>query len=362
MLQAAILPGQAGVAAWEKWAAVADIDHLDAGSFRLIPLLHNNLKRLGVEHRLLGMFKGLHRRAWYENQMALHKLSGLLQFLHRAGIPTLILKGAALGLLYYKDLGLRPMADLDVLVPADKAIEALVRLRADGWKPATGALPRRIRPQYLLAVKACNLVRSKVDPELDLHWHVFQECLEPDSDSDLWERSVSVSCGEVASRALSPPDQLLHVCAHAMEWNAVAPVRWVADAMAVLSNTPHFDWDCFLQAALRRRLVYTLQRMLPYLRDLVAAPIPDAVLRQLRSLPITQAERDWMEIRTRGISGLTVRTLFKVRYGLYKRSALSARYRPQFLGFPKYMQSIWGMDHWWELPLRGVRTILRRRT
>ncbi len=66
--------------------------------------------------------------------------------------------------------------------------------------------------------------------------------------------------------------------------------------------------------------------------------------------------------RTRGISGLTVRTLFKVRYGLYKRSALSARYRPQFLGFPKYMQFIWGMDHWWELPLRGVRTILRRRT
>ncbi|MDM7995896.1 MAG: glycosyltransferase family A protein [Acidobacteriota bacterium] len=122
------------------------------------------------------------------------------------------------------------------------------------------------------------------------------------------------------------------------------------------------DWDCFLQAALRRRLVYTLQRMLPYLRDLVAAPIPDAVLRQLRSLPRTQAERDWMEIRTRGISGLTVRTLFKVRYGLYKRSALSARYRPQFLGFPKYMQFIWGMDHWWELPLRGVRTILRRRT
>ena len=82
MLRAAILPGQSGLEAWDKWVACADIDHLDLGSFRLIPLLYRNLRRLGVEHELLGRFRGIHRRAWYENQMALQRLSGLLRFLH----------------------------------------------------------------------------------------------------------------------------------------------------------------------------------------------------------------------------------------------------------------------------------------
>jgi hypothetical protein len=356
MLRAAILPGQAGRDAWDKWIAVADIDHWDIGSFRLIPLLYRNLKRIGVEHKLLGRFKGIHRRAWYENQMALHKLSGLLRFLHEAEIPTLILKGAALALLYYKDLGLRPMADLDVLVPINKAIDAIGRLRESGWKPLE-ALPRRITADYLLAVKACNLIRNESDLQMDLHWHVFQECLEPHSDLDLWECSVPVSWGEVGSRALSPADQFLHICAHAMEWNAVAPVRWVADAMAVLSAAPDFDWDRVLMQARQRRLVLTLQSMLPYLHRLVEAPIPDAVLQQLQGLPVTQVERDWMKIRTRGISRLTVYDLFRVRYGLYKRSAFSTRFRPAILGFPRYMQFVWGMDHWWQVPMQGTRTI-----
>jgi len=359
MLRAALLQGQAGFDAWNAWIASADIDRLDMGSFRLIPLLYKNLKRNGVEYELLGRFKGIYRRAWYENQMAMHRLSGLLRFLHSEKIPTLILKGAALAPLYYKDLGLRPMADLDVLVPVNKAIDAVNRLRESGWKPLEG-LPRRIRPDYLLAVKAINMVREPSDPQLDLHWHVFQECTEPQADNDLWEASIPVSCGALISRALSPADQFLHICAHAMEWNAIAPMRWVADAMVVLSNTPAFDWDRVLQQARRRRLVLSLQTMAPYLRRLVAAPIPDTVIRDLKSLPVTELERDWMKIRTRGISRLTVQDLFKVRFGLYKRSALSARFRPAILGFPRYMQCVWGMDHWWQLPMRGLRTIRRR--
>jgi hypothetical protein len=65
---------------------------------------------------------------------------------------------------------------------------------------------------------------------------------------------------------------------------------------------------------------------------------------------------------TRGISRLTVLDLFRVRLGLYKRSALSARFRPAVLGFPRYMQFVWGMDHWWQAPMRCIRTIWRRLT
>jgi hypothetical protein len=356
MLRAALLPGQAGLEAWEKWKSLADIDHLDHGSFRMIPLLYRNLKRSGGESEMLGRFKGIYRRAWYENQMALYGLSKILAFLHKAGIPTLILKGAALALLHYRDLGLRPMADVDVLVPVDKAIDAMKLLRESGWKPEKN-LPCHPTPEYLLAIKACNMVRDTTDIKLDLHWHVFQECLEPDADIDLWKRSVTVTCGDSQSHALSPPDQLLHICAHAMEWNAIAPMRWVADAMTVLSTTPDLDWNLVLRQIRKRHLVLTMQYMLPYLRNLVDAPIPEHVLTELQSLSVTTMERDWASIRTRGISHLTVRDLLRVRYELYRRSAFSTRFRPTIGGFPRYMQFVWGIDHWWNVPARGIRII-----
>ncbi len=359
MLRAALLPVPHGIEAWEKWRSLADIDHLDYGSFRLIPLLYRNLKSIGVETDLLGRFKGIYRRAWYQNQLALHRLSAVLRSFHEMGIPTLILKGAALAHLYYRDLGLRPMADIDVLIPTNKAIEALQRLIQSGWKPEKDC-PQKITPEYLLAVKACNLAREETDIKLDLHWHVFQECLGPEADVDLWEGSIPIICGGEESRALSPSDQLLHICSHAMEWNAVAPMRWVADASAVIATTPDFDWARLLAQARKRNLTLVLQYMLPYLNELVDAPIPGLVLKQLRSLPVASMERDWIKVRTRGVSNLTTRDLFRVRYGLYKRSAFRRRFRPAFLGFPRYMQWIWGIDHWWEFPLRGIRTIWKR--
>jgi hypothetical protein len=99
---------------------------------------------------------------------------------------------------------------------------------------------------------------------IDLHWHVFRECPEPDSDLDLWERSIQVACGEVTTRALSPADQL-HMLARMPWWNAVC-----TDSMGSRRHgrvtTPDFDWDRVLQQASQRRLVLTMQKMLPYLR------------------------------------------------------------------------------------------------
>jgi hypothetical protein len=61
------------------------------------------------------------------------------------------------------------------------------------------------------------------------------------------------------------------------------------------------------------------------------------------------------------ISRLTVLDLFRVRLGLYKRSALCPASRLAVLGFPRYMQFVWE----WIIgvaPMRCIRTIWRRLT
>ena len=124
VLAAAFLHGEAGRHALDKFRTRLDIDHLDVESYRLLPLVHRNMRRLGVDHPDQSRLKGIHRHTLVRNHILLHQVRGILEALHGAGIDTLVLKGAALALTHYKDLGLRPMDDLDLLVPIDRALAA----------------------------------------------------------------------------------------------------------------------------------------------------------------------------------------------------------------------------------------------
>jgi hypothetical protein len=127
LLRAALGDGDEAQVAWEAWRAATDFDRLDGGSYRLLPLLYRNLERLGVgeEGTDLGRLRGIYRRTWYKNRIAIAHLAGLIGHLDAAGIPTMVLKGAALTTLYYRDHGGRAMEDCDLLVPVARAREAV---------------------------------------------------------------------------------------------------------------------------------------------------------------------------------------------------------------------------------------------
>ena len=153
LLQAALMRGPNAIGAWNRWRSGVDIETLDPESLRLLPQLYDTLRRQGVSDPALGRLKDAYRRTWYENQLLFHALSGLLRSLHEAGIQTVLLKGAALVSQYYRDYGLRPMHDLDILIPAGQSSQALRLLttlasplcgirgkRPRFWRTATGGI------------------------------------------------------------------------------------------------------------------------------------------------------------------------------------------------------------------------------
>ncbi len=96
LLDACLLSGKDALDAWHQWQAKVDLQRLDAGSYRLLPLLWRNLSRLGVDDPSMAVFKGVYRRTWYHNQMILAQAEELVATLCAAGIPTLALKGLPL--------------------------------------------------------------------------------------------------------------------------------------------------------------------------------------------------------------------------------------------------------------------------
>jgi len=117
LLRVAVLDGDAARDAWERWRPGADLGSVDRGSQRLLPQLYRNLVALGVDDPALPRLREEHDRQEAANARLFARAGEAVGALEAAGVPTLVLKGAALAFLCYDSLGARPMTDVDVLVP-----------------------------------------------------------------------------------------------------------------------------------------------------------------------------------------------------------------------------------------------------
>jgi ATP-binding cassette, subfamily B, bacterial len=275
LLRAALFRGERALDAWETWKSRHDLvrAHLDPGSFRLLPLVYKNLAAHGVDDRLMARLKGIYRFSWCANQRLFHEAAQLLQGLHEAGIRTMVLKGLALSMLYYRDRGARPMSDVDVLVGVDQVDSALDCLGRMGWRVSSRTLAQDLRFRH-----AAHLLNDS-GQEFDLHWHVFYECLQPDADEGFWRRAVPTEILHARTCSLDPTDALLHTVVHGIRWDEGSTLRWIPDAIAILHvDRPHVDWDRLLEVAQARQLLLRLAKGLRYLHDRFQAPVPAAVL------------------------------------------------------------------------------------
>lgn len=288
LLRAALLQGPAALEAWAEWKRGHDLieTELDHGSFRLLPLVYRNLVAQGADEPLMPRLKGIYRYWWCSNQRLFYRAAAVVRSLGDAGIPTLVLKGTAVSTLFYRDGGVRPMSDIDVLVPWARASSSVACLQEHGWKPARPRVGDLIRYQH-----SVTLV-STTGETLDLHWHALAECVRGDADQGFWERAVPVRILGARTLALNPTDALLHAVVHGMRWNAEPTVRWIADAMIILNASKGgIDWSGLGREARRRQVLLRLVLGLIYLRRSMGATIPEPALDLVRAHAPSRLER-----------------------------------------------------------------------
>jgi hypothetical protein len=362
LLRASVLEGDAAAAAYREWTARVDVDALDYGSQRLLPLLYRRLRHLGVESAHAGKFKGAYRQALYRNTITLRHAVDALRVLRSAGIDALVLKGVAMVAVYYRELGVRPMSDFDILVRPEGVRRVIEVLEGKRWS-------RRRGPPFtdgFFTVHYGWPFRHVSGAELDLHWYLLDQSCAPDADAELWPAARAVEVGGYPVRVLNPADQLLHVCVHGAEWDRVPNLRWVADAVVILKQSADdVDWSRLVSQAKRHGVVVPMQATLGYLRDRFDAPVPDRALRELRAAPTTSQQR--MEFRWRAAPPRRLHPLLKVWFGyLRDRQAWPESAGPWFVAWPGYLQRRWGTASPWQLPGAGLLLLaeelgLRRR-
>ena len=287
VLRAAILNGEPALAAFHEWLGLIDLDQdFDPATFRLLPLLYGNLRKLGVEHPIMGRLKGVYRLTWYKNHKLFDSMRPALAALVHAGIRTMLLKGAPLVLKHYSNHALRPMADIDVLVPAAYAPRAIDVLKSLGWRPSNHPSPNFFKYHY-------QMVLSSADKrEIDIHWHCHTELSGFGNDDLLWSSARPLDFNGVATLAPDPTRHLIGTILHGLRWNPVPPIRWIPDAIILLRTSgSDIAWDEIVGFARDQQLTFRLHLGLSYLQNRFDVPIPDGVLAELQRVRMSVIER-----------------------------------------------------------------------
>ncbi len=349
VLHAALDEPGAALTAWQEWRQRVAFDDVDHGSTRLLPLVYRNLGAGAFDADVAGRLKGLYRRAWSHNQLLFKRATLAIAALERAGIETLILKGASLALLSYGDVGARPMDDVDVLVPVGRAAEAIEAMRKASWEADHDDPSSWAQVHHSLGFKGPD------GGEVDLHWFALWQ---PARDEELWRAAVPLQLASQATRAPCAADQLLLACVHGTPWSPLPPFRWIADAATIVrAGGGELDWGRLVAEARRRQLTVATAAALAYLGEEFGVTVPDGVLTALDSTPASRHER--VAFQAAGRADSPVRTL-RMAWDRYRRLRDLDTGAPRPAGFVQFARRFWGLGSAWQLPLHAARSFIRR--
>ena len=287
-------------------------------------------------------FPPCYRRTWCANQLLLKELETVVGAFESAGIETLILKGAALLALHYRDPGARPMQDLDLLIrPADLP-RARQILEGLGWS--------RLRPSA--PISHCGDYTDGRRNLLDLHWTVMRRNIADADDPDHWASAVPVLINKTPTKALDATNQLLHACVHGLVWNPVHSLRWVADCLVVIRTAPEgIDWPRFLALARRTHRTYACRAALGYLAESFAAPVPLEILRGLKDSSPTFEERLLYFMNATPDEGIRLSVGMYLHLKRYHRlSGRNLRLGRWARGLVRYLCTEWGLPGARDIP------------
>ena len=224
-----------------------------ARQHRLEPMLHWRARAdrtiAGAPQRFRDAIAATFRlQALRSLQLQLH-VAAVHQAMRARDIPAIFLKGAFLAFHVYPHPALRPLRDLDVLVPRDQALlafESLLRAgfkrhseiqgSAQAWLECRKHLPPLVTADGYVSVEI-HAELTEVPPGTG---GLFRSANE-----QLWERSIEQGVLGEQIRYLSPTDQLLHIIVHAVYDHRLDNGPLVLHDIAGLLGHTELNWPLF---------------------------------------------------------------------------------------------------------------------
>lgn len=335
------------------WAAA--LPALDA--HRLAPLLHSRLqgRALAAPAEFLAALAEAFRASAVRSLRMEIELRRLIAGLAAAGVPCLLLKGAALGRLVYANPAERPVSDLDLLVPR-RGFPAAARVLAGLGFRLHGPSPQgrigRCFYRYRAELPAVGASVENQGLLVELHWSLAELPYYMDriDMAEVWRSACPLPAEEDGRRTSvrdvptpglpaqvpDPAVLLLHACAHlALHHSRDLRLIWLVDLDRLVRRAAP-DWPAVLSLADAWGLGLAVSTCLEAAGRWLGTPVPADVRGELARLAADPVGRAMWGLGDEALPGRWWRrtwatwTAFdarqRVRYAGWL--ALRAAYRP----------------------------------
>ena len=298
IVRAVFLPGAAGAPeiSPQDWPGVAQAADREG----IAPLLYAALKALGRAAEPppadLQRLRHAYLRADTGNWMAYEELAALLPLLAEAQVPVVLLKGSALAATLYPEPGLRPLGDVDLLIPRDAMHRAGALLEARDYREEA-EVTQGFGARYLQ--EKIYMRRAGRPSQVDLHWHLtsmpYYRRRIPIA--WFWERTARQAVAGTQALVFEPEAQLLHLSLHFALHHWAERLLWSFDLALLLARSgSDLDWEETARAARAFGLTQAVQTSLAGACAAWGAAVPAGVTELLAAARPGPAERVFLTV------------------------------------------------------------------
>jgi hypothetical protein len=244
LLTAALQQGPRALSAWETWRESCPLDErIDISFHRMIPLLHHNLCAQGINHSLMQRYAAVRHFYWYRNRVLIHNAEKILSLLQREGIRTLALKGLSLALETYRSIDLRPMRDIDLLVPKTDGVRAINVLKSAGLKSyKREAMFLACSTDPFRSHSSFAFIAANGMPLIDLHVRLHKPIPSLALAQRVLNEGRPLKVGGAWTLSAQPTEQLFHLIVHSTRIGS--QLRWASDIAALIRfRGTDIDWS-----------------------------------------------------------------------------------------------------------------------
>jgi hypothetical protein len=259
-----------------------------ASRLRVLGLVLTRLHRAGAldaGDRAPGSLTRTHRLLRIQANVWDLERDRVIGLLTRSGLSPLLLKGAALRLIAYRESVERSHGDLDLLVRRREFDRARDVMLSAGYAPPAAEMEVAYSEHHFHLP-----VVGKGGFHIDLHWRLSrpESPFTLDTEGFLARSVLHVRTSGPAIRVPALQDLALHMASQNLE-DSFSSLRRLVDLDRIVALPGGLDWDGLLEEAQRSNLEHVLTHSLTLARRVLGSAFPEKIERRLRLPALTRA-------------------------------------------------------------------------
>ncbi len=263
-----------------------------------------------------------------KNTLIFKELGKVLEAFEKTGLQVIVLKGATLAEAVYKNLALRPMLDIDLLVKKEDLLRTDKQLKIlDYWPLDRSIDDGDFSPTYLTTLDYRS--SSVNSPSFHIHWHFVNSSVPNDSYikhirmEDIWQNAEKTHIANVETLVMSPHHLIIHLSEHALRvTHSLSKLCFFCDIHEVINlYKERLDWNQLIEESYKFNLNRLVYLSLYFSFIFFGTQIPEDILLRLRPERFSLGEKIFMNSISNNsrFPGLSYLVHLSMNKGLFKR-------------------------------------------